>query len=70
MSLTEVVKKLIFTIGDTFACLGEITSSLFDDPTGLAIDSADNLYVADQGTDMIYKFSLRRYTCQYISGYG
>lgn len=41
----------------TLACLGEITSPLFDDPTGLAIDASGNLYVADQGTDLIHQFT-------------
>ncbi len=42
---------------DDFSCLGEINSPLFDDPTGLAIDSAGDLYVADQGTDLIHQFT-------------
>ncbi len=49
-------QKINIYDGDSFACLGEITSPLFDDPTGLVIDSLDNLYVADQGSDLIHQF--------------
>ncbi|MEN8130235.1 MAG: hypothetical protein ABFS45_08575 [Pseudomonadota bacterium] len=43
--------------GNNFSCVGMIQSELFEDPTGLAIDSKGQLYVADQGADMIYQFT-------------
>ncbi len=43
--------------GTTLAVIGSFTHPLFDDPTGMAIDSADNIYIADQGTDMVHKFT-------------
>ena len=39
------------------SCLRQITSPLLEDPTGLAIDSAGDLYVADQATDLIHHFT-------------
>lgn len=43
--------------GATLAVIGSYPHPLFDDPTGMAIDSADNIYVADQGTDLVHKFT-------------
>ena len=45
--------------GTTLAVIGSFTSPdiALDDPTGLAIDSSDNLYIADQGTDLVHKFA-------------
>ena len=62
--------------GDDFSCIGSFTSPdiVLDDPTGLAIDAKDTLYVADQGTDKVHHFTfdgsgLRLVkTLQYLDG--
>lgn len=40
---------------ETFAPIAEIRSEQFIDPTGLALDAAGQLYVADQGSDRIHQ---------------
>ena len=42
---------------DTLSPLGTITCDCFEDPTGLAIDSHDYLYVADQAQNAIHKLT-------------
>ncbi len=42
--------------GATFEPLREIRSDLFVDPTGLTMDSSGCVFVADQGTDQVYRF--------------
>jgi DNA-binding beta-propeller fold protein YncE len=50
-------RKINIYDAGNFSCIGQIVSPLFDDPTGLAIDSAGYLYVADQGTDLVHQFT-------------
>jgi streptogramin lyase len=50
-------QKINIYDGNGYSCIGMIQNKLFEDPTGLAIDSRDQLYIADQGTDMIYQFT-------------
>jgi DNA-binding beta-propeller fold protein YncE len=58
-------QKINIYDGSNYSCIGMIQSELFEDPTGLVIDSRDQLYVADQGTDMIYQFSKDEFTHRY-----
>lgn len=48
--------KKINVYSEQFEALRTINSTLFKDPTGLAIDANHNLYVADQKSNMIHQF--------------
>ncbi|RMD57337.1 MAG: hypothetical protein D6828_03875, partial [Nitrospirae bacterium] len=45
----------IYDGNNNFSCVGAIRDPHFVDITGLEIDSNDNFYVADQGTNKIYQ---------------
>lgn len=47
-------QKINLYDGSSFAPIAEWTTADLVDPTGLEIDSDDNVYIADQGTDNIY----------------
>ena len=46
------------TAGQAGSADGTGSAALFNDPRGVAVDSADNVYVADTGNDTIRKLSI------------